>query len=357
MTSKQMLASLAACAVLVFLGLFALDSARAEPPSLPAGPWLNRAVEERLSQNEALRDLAPSVLLLGGAQEQNGIFITKSGLVEDIPAGDEEVISANITGIAAGISKAGIPATVMLIPTAAAVKQSELPPDADLYNQKALILSVYSSLTGVAGTADAYAELFGAREQTIYCRTDSALSGLGGYYVYRALATPLGLSAHGLNEFEIENLSFDYRGDLYERSGFRRIRPDLLSLYRYAGSSRVGTMTCWRDGVPFTYATLYPVHLEELGRTGDVLLGGDCAIRDILYSSQRGGDLLIYADDTVRAYLPFLSPHYRRITVIDPRKVSGDLPLSVDPGEYDRVVFACSVKTFSQENIFGSFPS
>jgi hypothetical protein len=352
---KRVCSALLALAVLLGLGAFALHAARERAFSLPAGQWINDAVTGRLRQSDLLEGLAPEVLRLGGAKEQNGIFITESGLIEDIPAGKEAVINANVAGIAACIAGANTPASVMLIPTAAAVKQSELPANADLYNQKALILSVYSNLAGVAGAADAYAELFGAREETIFCRPSSQLTGLGGYYVYRALAARLGLAAHRLDEFEIENLESDFIGELVERSGYRRVQPDLLSLYRYTRASRVGTVTCWREGVPYTYTTLYPAHLEALGRPSDVLLGGACERLDIAYSAHRGNSLLLFADETAQAYVPFLATHYRRLTVIDPRIASRETLAAVDPADYDRMVFACSVRTFSQEEIFARF--
>lgn len=350
--TKRLLAAALAFVVLLALGLFALDAARTREIDLPPGRWLNRIVTDLLRRSTLLEGLAPAVLLFGGAEEQNGIFITENGLIEDIPEGNAAVIDANIAGIASYIAGAGTPASVMLIPTAAAVKQSELPANAELYNQKALILSVYSRLAHVAGSADAYAELFGSREETIYYRTASQLTGLGGYCVYRALAARLGLTAHRFDEFEIENLAVDYRGDLYERSGYRQVQPDLLSLYRYASSSRIGTVTCLRDGVPYLYATLYPTHLEALGRPGDVVLGGDCERLDISFSAHRGSSLLLFADETARAYLPFLSTHYRRLTVIDPRLTTADTLAAVDPADYDRMVFACSVKAFSQEEIY-----
>ncbi len=355
MIPKRIVSAALAAAVLLALGLFAFQAALERPFTLPAGEWINDAVTGRLHQIGLLEGLAPEILRLGGAQEQNGIFITDSGLIEDIPAGKEAVINANVAGIAACIAGANTPASVMLIPTAAAVKQSELPANADLYNQKALILSVYSNLAGVAGAADAYAELFGAREETIFCRTSSQLTGLGGYYVYRALAARLGLTAHRLDEFEIENLGSDFVGELVERSGYRRVQPDLLSLYRYTRTSRIGTVTCWREGVPYTYTTLYPQHLQSLGRPGDVVLGGACERLDLAYSAHRGNTLLLFADETAQAFVPFLATHYRLLTVIDPRFASAETLAAIDPNDYDRMVFACSVKTFSQEEIFARF--
>ena len=231
-------------------------------------------------------------------------------------------------------------------------RQQKVPLTADLYNQKAMIASVYEQLAGHAATVDAYTALFSVQDEYLYYRTASNLTGLGGYYVYTALAPRLGLAASSLSDYEIENLPDDYRGDLAARAPDAAVRPDLISLYRYTRGERIYRLTCRRGGVSYVYDTLFPMHLRRLGRPEDVLLGGADEWLEIAVAAQRGSSLLVYADETAVSYLPFLAAHYRRITVIDPRSADAETLAAVDPADYDRVLVACSVKTYSQEPIY-----
>lgn len=314
------------------------------------GTWLSDAVSARLRKIDVVDQLAPSLMLLGGAKEQDGIFITEDYLLENILPEDPLVLENNISGIESFLNRHSVPATVVLIPTAAAVKQQEIPVTADLYNQRDLISRVYSRLSGSAGTADAYTPLFSARDEYTYYRTASALTGLGGYYVYTALAPRLGLSPRPINQFEIEHLGEDYYGDLYERSSYKGIRPDLLTLYRFTRSDREYRLTCVREGEQRTYFTLFPTHLKELGHPEDAILGGAGQLLDISVVSPYADSILIFSDDTALSYLPFLVVHYEHITVINPARATAEQLAAVSPEDYDQVLFTYSVKTILKED-------
>ena len=338
--------------VLCGASLFLADALQNSSPASFAqfGVWANKAVCGALRQVDAIEQLAPSLMLLGGAKEQDGIFITKDYLLENIVPANTALLEENLAGIESFLDRHSIPAAVALIPTAVAVKQQEIPVTANLYNQKALISEVYDRLSGNAGTIDAYTELFSARDEYTYYRTASNLTGLGGYYVYTAIAARLGLSPRPLDQFEIEHLSEDYYGDLYERSSYKGVRPDLLTLYRYTKNEREYRLTCVRNGEERTYFTLFPMHLKALSRPEDVILGGTGQLLDICVVSPYADSVLIFADDTALSYLPFLIVHYEHITVVNPAEATDDQLASLDPDEYDQVLFTYSVKTFLQKD-------
>ena len=310
-----------------------------------------------ISRQGALSRIADAIESLGDAREKNGIYITDKGLIENITYDGDDILERNLAGIESFADSSRVPAAAAFIPTACAILQESLPQSAELLNQKQLITQCYEQLSGKAGTVDAYSQLFSAREERLYYRTGSNLTGQGGYRVYTALAARLGLSAREMSDFEIENLPVDYYGDLYERAGDRDTAPDLLSLYRYTGEERTYRLCRLRDGEWAAYNTLFPEHLLALGRGEDVLLGGSAQIHDITVSAPEEQSLLIYADDTAAAYLPFLATHYRHITVIDPRIATDEQLAEIDANDYDRVLFACSVKTLLQEEIFSPLAS
>ncbi|MFV0496758.1 MAG: DHHW family protein [Candidatus Fimivivens sp.] len=315
------------------------------------GNWSDHAVNLQLKNFDRLEQLAPAMLLAGGAKEQDGIFITKNYLLENIAAEDATILEENLTGIESFLETHNIPSTFLLIPTACAIKQQEIPSRAQLYNQKDLIAKCYTRLLGKAGTADAYGKLFSAKNQYTYFRTESNLTGLGGYYVYTALAPRMGYMSRALDQFEVEQLPDDYYGTLYQRSSYKGISPDLLTLYRFSRYSRQYQLSQTNNGESKNYYSLFPTHLAQLGRPKSVILGGFGQRIDISVVSPFEESLLIFGDETALSYLPFLVVHYGNITVIDLQNCSDDMLASLVADDYDQVLFAYSVDHFIHEPV------
>lgn len=310
------------------------------------GNWADHAVWRRLRDFDGLTQLAPAMLLAGGAKEQDGIFITENYLLENIAPENAAVLEQNLAGIEGFLKAHNIPATFLLIPTACVIKQQEIPARAELYNQKTLIANCYARLSGKAGTADAYGKLFAAKDQYTYFRTESNLTGLGGYYVYTALAPRMGYTARALDQFEVEQLADDYYGALYQRSSYKGADPDLLTLYRFSRYSRQYQLSTINNGEKKNYYTLFPTHLTQLGQPKSVLLGGFGQRMDISVVSPFEESLLIFGDETALSYLPFLVVHYGNITMIDLENCPDDMLAALVADDYDQVLFAYSVDHF-----------
>jgi hypothetical protein len=64
--------------------------------------------------------------------------------------------------------------------------------------------------------------------------------------------------------------------------------------------------------------------------------------------------LLIIKSDYANCYVPFLAPHYSRITLVDPEMLSDGESLTdiANPNDYDQVLFLYDVKSFCEaENL------
>ncbi len=313
--------------------------------------WADNAVVRRLSRVEPLRSLAPRLLIKAGAKEQDGIFISDDYLLENISPPNESALEANLLGIENFVNKSTTPTAFALIPTTCAIKQQELPNGASLFNQKQLISDCYSRLAGKAGSVDAYSSLFAAKDQYTYCRTETALTALGGYYVYTALGARMGFSPRPLDQFEVENLPQSYYGELYSRCAYKDISPDLITIYRFSRFSRQYQLNITQNGEMKSYYTLFPTHLAKLDKPRNVLLGGLGERVDISVVSPYEETLLILGDETVSSFLPFLVVHYGDITVIDVAKCSDDMLKSIDCDNYDQILLCYSVDNFIHRDV------
>lgn len=329
----------------------------------PAGAWsvarqgwdhptiLAEALEDFLCQNlpfrEELRGTALRLRMVGGAVQQDGIFLVEDGLIPDlVVTSDTTIHRANTRQILAAIKDASSPAYLMLIPTACAIYQDKLPSYVPLYQQRSYIESTYKQFYGSAVTVDAYNALLYSDSSYLYYRTEDNLAPLGGYALYQALAPRLGFTAKPLQQFAVSYDVHDYYGDLYARWGYGGVRPDVIATYRDVTGGHASRVLHWERFSQRSYGTLYPREAAATGRGTDILLGGYAPRVEIETQGARSSSLLVLGDRTAFAYLPFLAGHYQHITFLDLSLLTASEIAAFDPDDYSQVLFAYSLDTY-----------
>lgn len=306
---------------------------------------------QNLPAQKPLKDFAVDLKVLGGQKEQNDIFLVEDGLVSDLYPPIESYVASNTRQIKEFIDYNNIPTSVMLIPTACAIKQEQMPDFVPLYDQKALIEEIYADFSGAATTVNVYPVLFANRDKYIFYRTDTNLTGLGGYYIYSVLGSRLGQSPRTLEQFDIEYGTQDYYGELYDSFPSNKVRGDILSYYRFTRFTRAYQVTHYDAlGNCKVYYNLFPKHFTDLEQPFDSILGGISPMIKIDISSPYSDKLLIFADKTVTSYLPFLALHYKNITVVDLFQADDALLDTLDLEQFDQVLCAYSVETYMHTN-------
>lgn len=299
---------------------------------------------------DRLRGLAVNLRYLGGSREQNGVFINGDRLLKSVSVPDPGVVERNneaVLEFARYLRSSDIPFFFALIPTASGIMSQSLPAYAQTLDQRRLIEDVYSQMTGKLTTIDTYLQLSSNREEYLYYRTEDNLTAYGGYHVYAAMAKRLrAVDTPSYSAYDITYAGNSFRGDLYETAPFDTITPDVLVVFRYTKHLREYMVTHVDEEGSRLYHTLYPEHLQLLGRDTDIYLGGSAVVVDIRTSAPYDRSLLIFGDKTAQAYLPFLVNHYRQVTLVDlsrdPVLYSGILA-----EDYDQVLMAYSVETYT----------
>lgn len=319
-------------------------------------------IEKDLKRNfpgaNSLSSLAWNVRYRTGEKEIDGYFITEKSIIKNVEVPDETLVKRNSENIAAFAARTEIPTYFMLIPTACAVKQRELPDFSSsvIYNQKNLIEEVYRNLGGSIYTADVYSTLVANQEKYLYFNTEDRLTPLGGYYIYSVLGDKLDASVRTIDNYTIEYVLDGYFGTLHTKFPYARVQPDLISLYHFrSGSgnfSRSYTLKAVGGVARRTLDGLY----DYAKLTGDdpmrVYFGGDAqkTTIEIRKSDNRPTPnqikLLIIGDQTASAYVPFLTPHYSEIEIVNAATATPEQLAEVDTLYYDQVLFAFSTDTY-----------
>ena len=310
---------------------------------------------ENIPAQSLLKQMAVSVRLAGGAAEIDGVLVGDTMLMKNIQPPDEAVTAANQRAILNFADQNDRPTYVMLLPTACAIKQQELPEYINLFNQRSYIDSVYTEMSGSVSVVDTYLKLLSGMEEYIYYRTTDNLTAKGGYLVYEQLGMRLGISPlRTLDQFDIDYSDDYFYGELYEQLPVDRIQPDRVLLYRFSKYRREYQVTHYDHGEARTYYTLFPEFTAQLsGYKGgnDLILGGLSPVITLKSSTSSDNSLVIFADETVLSYIPFLLVHYSDIAIIDVEHATPEDLAAVKLEDYNQVLIGVSVDTFMHEDM------
>ena len=299
---------------------------------------------------DALSNAAVKLRMEAGEMEFDDIFVGNDILIEDIGQPDQELLSRNLKEIQSFVeANSNTPTYVLYLPSKYAIKQQELPDNAQLFalNQKSFIEENYSSLVGQATTVDVYSSLLAAADQYLYYRTDPNLTGLGAYTVYESLVQRMGLEPLGPDRFRQQHVYHSFYGETYQDSRYKDISPDIITLY-YPDNQSAVTVTHDND-YPYTYNSLYPKQCMELESPLSVLLGGDTGNITIRSGIKRQRSLLVFGDSRFLPVLPLLSAHFSTIRFIDFEYWNDRALEELDGDDYDQVLLAYSVETLIQD--------
>ncbi|MBQ3216294.1 MAG: hypothetical protein IJB35_00555 [Oscillospiraceae bacterium] len=200
-------------------------------------------------------------------------------------------------------------------------------------SQKDMIDFVYEHLEKDVSSVDAYSKLAANVDEYIYFRTDHHWTQLGAYYAYTAYCEAAGLKAEPLSKFETGQYDnfvgsmYQYLSD-YPQSAVLRDDPDTLYFYRpfveldttyYTDSSLqtgypIGTISYVDDSVYNKYLCF---------------LGGDHPIT-IIETDVQGPVCMLLKESYGNAFAPWLTSHYSKVVVIDPREFNRDGKPSLD---------------------------
>ena len=316
-----------------------------------------QAVENYLKSSlifrEELKSVASEALLQSGQKERDNVFYTKDGLLENYwPTAGDEVRRANTKSVITLSKNHDVPVGVVIVPTAAAIKQKLVPDNAPLFTQKEAIAEIYRAMEGKVTATDVYSTLYNnydRYEEYLYCRTTSRLTALGGYRIYEALGDRLRLSPFALRSYSKEFPVHNHYGEMTDTWGKSRVEGDILAVYHNMSTDYSYQLQLFaKDGSTQSFDTLYPTHrLEE--DPFSVYLGGECAgFELVVQNSGQERSLLVFGDSTVQSVVPFLSDHYDRITYCNLEVVQPEALEQMELENYDQVLFLYSIESFCE---------
>jgi len=204
------------------------------------------------------------------------------------------------------------------------------------HDQEDMINLCYDNMDRDILKVDAFSVLEKHKKEDLYFRTDHHWTQLGAYYAYTAFCKEAGFEAVALDQFKTGTYN-RFLGSMYTytrqypQSQVLKDNPDTLTYYLpiakttasfYANADIGNTTTYWTEVVN----TELP---EDEYNKYMCFMSGDHPAA-LITTDVKGPVCLVLKDSYGNAFLPFLTSHYSKIYVIDPREFNQDGKPSLD---------------------------
>ena len=302
------------------------------------------------------RGLKVSLDRLGGSRMENGVIIGKNGqLFEDIAVPDSELITDNINAVKSFANTySDIPMTMMLIPDAACILSDSLPAFAAVEDQRQMFSMVERGLGDSVNWVDAYSALNKHKTEKLYYKTDHHWTTQAAFYVFQDAAAGLGIEGDVSDDYVSYTVTDSFNGVLASKSGVGLDEKEQIDIY---------VPTDGDDDVIVNYVdeaekrtSLYDSSKLETRDKYGVFFGGNTSVMDIRTMSTSQKRLLVVKDSFADCFIPFLTPYYREIVVVDPRYYSGTMTDIMETYRITDILVLYSGNTFmTDNNISGVF--
>ena len=199
-----------------------------------------------------------------------------------------------------------------------------------------------------AAKGDLYTPLWEHKGEDIFYRTDHHWTSLGAYYGYTGLATALGYTPVPLNDYTETVRSTAFYGTVFSSSGVRWVRPDTISTYVPDDGITVASHTYDNKGNPVEEPRqLYDTSFLSVKDKYSMFLGGNQPLGVVKNANNPDGPrLLIIRDSYADSLVPFLTPHFSEIHLLDLRYYKLSIADYIAQNGIDQALVLYSVPNF-----------
>ena len=307
-------------------------------------------MDDQFVGRDMWRKLKVMVDRIGGSRLENGVYIGTNGqLLEQIEVADENHLAANIKAIKSfSESQSKIPVRMMLVPDAANVLNHSLPALAKPEDQTQMFSMVRKDLGDSVEWIDVSTELNKHKTEKIYYKTDHHWTTLGAFYAFQAAAPSLGIEGDLSGNYVSYAVSDSFNGMLASKSGVNLGEKEQIDIYVPTEEDTDLIVDYVDEGKRST--SLYDSSKLKEKDQYTVFLGGNSSLLDIRTVSTSTKRLLLVKDSFANSFIPFLTPYYREIVVVDPRYYSGTINDLMDSYRISEVLFLYTGNTFFKDN-------
>lgn len=281
-------------------------------------------------------------------KDNNNVYLGKNGyLLEMFEKPDEKTIKSRLDAVNSfAKSTPDLNKYFMLVPNSVKVLEDNLPYSASPADEVKYINKVKQGLYPEIKFVNIYDILSSKKNEYIYYKTDHHWTTKGAYYGYTALAKSMGYKPQSEESFNIKQVSDDFYGSLYSKSGFKHIEPDKINLY--IPKNTANYTVNYYDTNKIT-KSIYNLDMLKKKDKYSTFLDNNHSLIKISIDNGTNDKLIIAKDSYANCLIPFLLNHFSEIYVVDLRYYTDDIKELIKKNNIHNMLMLYNVKTFFED--------
>lgn len=283
--------------------------------------------------------------LMLGKREINEVFRGSEGflfekpLIPDSASTNEKALAIN----AFASKYKNIQTYFVLVPNASDILSQYLPDNAPFINQKEYIDSFYFALNDSISKINAHEALSEISDSSTFYRTDHHWTTDGAYSVFKKLAKTMNLRISD-DDYKKLCVAHDFYGTLASKTGYYGGYGDTINVYvpNSENDQYVVNYVEEQSKSP----SLYDTSKLDTKNKYEIFMRGNHPLVKIRTTAKNERSLLIIKDSYANCFIPFLTAHFSKITVVDPRYYYEDIYELIETEQVSHMLYLYNANTF-----------
>ena len=306
--------------------------------------------ENFLSDQFAFRDfyiqLNSKTELLLGNKESNGIYYGKNDYLFEKPSSFSEYDIKNREAIKIFSEKhKDLNTYMMIVPNSISILNEYLPNFLPIENQLEQIEDWKNYLGDSLNFIDLYYTMKSNSDKYIYYRTDHHWTTLGAYYAFQKFAdiANINYSFENYQDYPVKN---NFSGTLEAKSGFD-VKDDIINVFVPKEIEKLIVTDIETGEIS---ASLYDSKNLFSDEPYAVFMGGNRPIIEIKTLSESNRNLIIFKDSYANSFIPFATPYFNSIYIVDPRYYYGNIENIINDKKITDILFLYNANTLFKDS-------
>lgn len=286
-----------------------------------------------------------------GKKENNNVYLGKDGyLIQKFHAPSTDELNDRIDAINSFCkNNPNINKYIMLVPTSTKILSDKLPLFAHDKDQMKYYNIVKNNVDKNIKFIDVFNTLNDKKNEYIYYKTDHHWTTKGSFYAYKELGKSMNFNCLSENDFTIKNVTNDFFGSLYSKSGFRHIKPDSINLYVPKKSYNTNCSIWYSDSNKVVNS---PYSMENINKKDKytVFFNSNHPLVKINTNIDTEKKLLVIKDSYANCLVPLLMNHYSEIYMVDPRYYKEDIKKLINLNHITDSLILYNLNTFFEDS-------
>ncbi len=278
----------------------------------------------------------------------NGVYLGKDGTLierfDPLPTEDLKKTQAAINGFYE--KHPDFNTYFMMVPNAISIYSDKLPDNAPVINQKDIISPFVSGLNEEISILDSSPILMVNKDKSLYYKTDHHWTTLGAWLAFQGVAETMDIKSN-LDAYIVYPVTYDFSGALVSKSGYSLNNKEIIEVYLPKSEEDYSVVT-YVENQKKSSSLYNSEQLTGKDKYG-VFLDGNHPLVTIKNPVNNGRNLLVIKDSYANAFIPFLTPYFSEITVLDPRYFFDSIEDLLVESEITDILYLYNANTFFRD--------